>query len=110
MKTLTKNNWSDMLRKDGLSVIKVYANWCGPCKLLKTRFHKWEEEFGSDEVNFFEIDRDNDKEFSTKILKIEALPTILFFMNGKEVNRIRGLSSRIKFMEVLDKTLSQKGD
>lgn len=105
MNKITKDTWYSLEKMNGISVVKVYANWCAPCRFLATHMNKWEKEFSSPEVHFFEFEKDAAKDFATHELKVEALPTILFIKRGQEVGRIRGITNRQKFLEALDKAV-----
>lgn len=66
-------------------VVDFWANWCGPCKMLKPTFDKISEEYMSNksEVQFYSMDVDKNREFAAS-LGIRAIPTIKVF-NKKEI-------------------------
>lgn len=73
-------------------IIKFYANWCGACNYVKGPFAEAAHEFSN--IHFYDIDVDNQDIMNYvdehKIGKVEALPTFLFFKNGKSVEKIVG--------------------
>jgi len=72
----------------GLSVLKFSADWCAPCKRLQTIVDKMGKEFP--DITIYNVDIDNDFEVAKKY-SIKSVPSLLFFDNGKEQNKIEGL-------------------
>ena len=71
-----------------LTVIDFYADWCGPCKMIKPYFKELEKRFG-DTITFITVDVDEDDEMVDKY-NIKAMPTFVFLKDGKEVDRLEG--------------------
>lgn len=108
MQTLTDSTYKDILHNELLSkpkiaIVKVSATWCGPCKLLKNHYERWETAYSSPEVMFYEIDNDSNPEFVNEH-KIDSLPTIIFFVYGVPVYYLRGMTRQLVFDDLLNKT------
>lgn len=73
-------------------VVKFFAEWCGPCKQLKPIYHEVAEE-NPDKAVFISVDADN--EFVSKY-NVKGLPTLVFYKNGKEANRLQGIGQKAK--------------
>jgi len=73
-------------------VVKFFAEWCGPCKQLKPIYHEVAEE-NPDKAVFIAVDADN--EFVSKY-NVKGLPTLVFYKNGKEANRLQGIGQKAK--------------
>lgn len=78
----------DTLSLNGLTVVKFFAEWCVPCKKLDSLLVKMEKEFS--EVNFLSVDIDKHLKLAQEY-RIMSVPTLLFFVGDKEVNRVQGL-------------------
>lgn len=84
-------------------VVKATAVWCGPCKIMdKTTFRdekivKW---FADNGV-VIQLDVDKEKD-TAAALQIEAMPTMIAFKNGKEVDRVVGLQKPEEFLPWLE--------
>lgn len=104
---LTDENFEEILSKERISVVKVYATWCGPCKFLNTHFKKWSENyknFKDVDICFHEVDNDKCSRFIEKY-KTDSLPSIIFMVHGCPVFVIKGITRQTVFEEMLSKTL-----
>ena len=73
-------------------VVDFYASWCGPCKVLSPMLDDLAGPL-TNQVKFVKINVDEAKALAQR-MQIEAMPTLLFFKNGKVVDRSVGLPSR----------------
>ena len=70
--------------KEGKVVIDVYTVWCGPCRFLSPILEKLEQE---GLIKLLKVDLDQNRPLGEKF-GITAIPTLLFFNNGKLVDGI----------------------
>ena len=74
MINITKENFeSEVEKSDRLVVIDLYADWCGPCKLLAPVMEDLEREYP--DVKFCKINVDEQPEL-TAMFKTESTPYI----------------------------------
>lgn len=77
---LTKENFaSEVEAAESLVVIDLYADWCGPCKLLAPTMEELEREHP--EVKFCKINVDDQPEL-TAMFKTESIPMIALVKNN----------------------------
>lgn len=110
IKTLIDNDYKTELGKNRISVVKVHANWCGPCKLLKSHYNRWSDNYkvyNDTEIKYYELDNDKNKKFIEEY-KVKHLPSMLFFVYGVHVFTIRGMTRAKIFEGILQKTLDIK--
>lgn len=89
---LNKDNFEEKVLKNKKGVlVDFYATWCGPCKMM----HPILEDLANDK-NDFEVARiDVDEaEDLAKEYGIMSIPCIIYFKDGKEVNRSVGMSDK----------------
>ena len=65
--------------KEGKVIIDVYTDWCGPCKFIAPILEKLEEE---GLIKVIRVDLDENRPLG-QMFGITAIPTLLFFKNGK---------------------------
>ncbi|CCH59572.1 hypothetical protein TBLA_0B07550 [Henningerozyma blattae CBS 6284] len=70
-----------------LIVVDFYATWCGPCKMVSPMVEKFSQEYT--QADFYKIDVDLVPE-AAQNNEVTAMPTFLFFKNGREISRIVG--------------------
>lgn len=69
-----------------MKILKFYAEWCGPCKMLSKTLDTMKEQIPYEIV---EIDVDNDLESSQKY-GIRGVPTMIMVDGDTEVKRQTG--------------------
>ncbi|MCB9283131.1 MAG: thioredoxin [Lewinellaceae bacterium] len=70
-------------------VVDVWADWCGPCKMITPHFAAAEEELKG-KVRFVKLDADKNQKLVRKY-KVMGIPTLLFFKDGELVDRSTGV-------------------
>ena len=74
MLQLTKDNFKrEVEEHDGLVVIDLYADWCGPCKMLAPTIEALAEEMP--DVKFAKVNVDNEPELA-KAFRVSSIPMI----------------------------------
>ena len=74
MTIITKDNFkSEVEDFSGLAVIDLYADWCGPCRMLAPVLDELEGEFP--EVKFCKINVDNEPELA-KAFNVKNIPMV----------------------------------
>lgn len=86
------------IAKDSLVILDVYADWCGPCKMLAPFLDQIADEKG---VEIVKMDADANS-VETQEFKVSALPTIIFFKNGVEVDRFMGFRAKPQIEALVD--------
>lgn len=86
-----------------LTVKKFTATWCGPCRMLTPVLNEIKQQFYYN-VKFEDIDIDSNPEIVKKYGVI-SVPTIVLEVNGKEVRRIHGVSSKMTYVNAINENL-----
>ena len=89
-KIIDENNFDELvLNSDKAVMVDFYASWCAPCKMIAPYIDELSKELdGSAEV--FKADIDKNESLCERF-SINAVPTLLFFKNGKFIDRSVGV-------------------
>lgn len=86
----------------GPAIIDFWAEWCGPCQMMKPVFAKLEKEYAGS-VNFISVDVDNNQELSAKY-GVQAIPTfVVIDKDGLEIDRLVGAVPEEKLRSLIEK-------
>jgi len=98
----TDANWkSEVLDSAEPVVVDFWAPWCGPCRMLAPTIEKLAGEYHG-KVKIGKMNTDENQE-TPGGLRISAIPTVLIFQGGKEVDRLVGVNTESKFKASLNK-------
>lgn len=81
------------------TMVDFFATWCGPCKMLSPVIDEIAQELSGKAV-VVKVDSDQMGETCADY-SIKLLPTLVFFKDGKEVDRIVGVTSKEDIVEKL---------
>ncbi len=99
---LNDNNFeTEVLGSKQPVMIDVWAEWCGPCKRLAPTVDELAEEFNG-KVKICKLNIDEGMK-TAGMLSVRSVPTILFFKEGKEIDRISGALPKDVFVEKLSR-------
>ncbi|KAK9815027.1 hypothetical protein WJX73_005200 [Symbiochloris irregularis] len=72
-------------------LVDFYATWCGPCQLMSNVIQEVAANFPKEErLQVVKIDIDKYPALATR-LRVQALPTLMLFRGGKQLDRVEGL-------------------
>lgn len=86
----TDENVKETIASGKLAVVDCWATWCGPCVRMSPIIDEVAEEFG-DKVVIGKYNVDENSDLSAEY-RIMSIPTILFFKDGKLVDRLMRLT------------------
>jgi thioredoxin 1 len=98
---LNEEDFKEMTSK-GKVVVDFYAEWCGPCQMMKPIFEKVGAELKG--INFFKVNVDECAETSS-FYGVRSIPTIIFMKDGKEVERVLGVLYEEEFKKKVQAVL-----
>jgi thioredoxin 1 len=101
---LNENNYKSFT-ESGLTLVDVWAPWCGPCKMISPLVDEISSDYHDRGLSVGKLDADTNKETITE-LGVRNIPTILLYKNGEIVDRSTGAITKQKLVEMIDKHLS----
>lgn len=95
------NNFKEeVLDNNGLVMVDFYADWCMPCKMLGPIL----EDVAADntgKVKVVKLNVDNAHDISSRY-GVMGVPSMIFFKNGQEIERIVGLRQKEDIQTIID--------
>ena len=86
------------LNQKDVVIVDFYAEWCGPCKMLKPIL----EEVSSEGVTVYSVNVDDNKELA-QAHQVSSIPTVLLFKDGKQVDMFVGVKEKEDIMGLVAK-------
>ena len=84
-------NFNELIHSEKPVLVDFYAEWCGPCQMMKPRILDVAERIGED-AKVIQIDVDKEKELAARF-RIQSVPTLIIFKKGKQLWRQTGVIS-----------------
>jgi thioredoxin 1 len=102
---LTEANFqAEVLSSSQLVLVDFWATWCGPCKVIAPVVEEIATEYQG-RVKVAKLDVDTAPALAQKY-GVQAIPTLLFFKNGKVIDQSLGVVSKRELQGKLNNLLS----
>ena len=101
--TSDANFQTDISEDNKLVIVDMWAEWCGPCKMSEPILEEVANEY-SDKVKLVKLNIDHNQETPVKY-GVMNIPTLLFFKNGKEVDRVIGAIPKRQLVKKIEEHL-----
>lgn len=85
------NNIQSIISENEIVCVKLWADWCEPCKQIAPKYEELSEKVPSN-VMMCSLAVDENPDFADKY-NIRSIPTILLFVSGKVTQRFVGSDS-----------------
>ena len=93
------DRFKELIQSPKPVLVDFYAEWCGPCQIMKPRLLDVAERMG-EKAKIVEIDVDREKELAERY-RIQSVPTFIIFKNGEQLWRQSGAISTIALLQLL---------
>lgn len=92
MRNVGKEELDNLLTTENVVLVDFFAMWCGPCKMLMPTMEKVAAEFDG-KVTIVKVNIDDEPDLAHRY-GVQSIPTLIYFKNGKEINRSVGMVVR----------------
>ncbi len=91
---------TEVEQSDKLTVVDFWATWCGPCRVISPILEQLATE-RADALKVAKVDVDENQATAARF-NIRAMPTLLFFKEGKVVGQIVGAVPRARIEQAIE--------
>lgn len=92
---------AEVLQSDKPVLVDFWAPWCGPCRAIAPMVEELASDFG-DKVKFAKCNVDENPATPSKF-GIKSIPTLIFFNQGKVLDKIVGIVPKSQLEEMITK-------
>ena len=97
---VNKDNFEDEVLKSDIPVLADFnAEWCGPCRSMKSMLEEMAETNPGYKIVSIDIDAEDEL---AEDYDVSSIPCLVVFRDGEEVNRSVGLISRDAIAELME--------
>ena len=93
------STFSEIINGEKPVLVDFYAEWCGPCKVMKPILKELKTKIG-DNATILQIDVDKSPQ-TAGFYQIQGVPTLIVFKKGKAVWRQSGVVSAGELEKIL---------
>jgi len=102
VKHIAQGEFADDVTRCATPVVAdFYATWCGPCRMFSPMLDKLADGY-ADKIKFVKINVDESPGLAQNF-QVQAIPTLIFFKDGKVADHLTGLPDEADLKARLDK-------
>ncbi len=94
-----------VMKAAGLVMVDFWAVWCGPCQMVAPVVEELANEYAG-KLQVMKLNTDENPEIAGRY-QVMSIPTIMFFKDGKPVEKLIGARPKRQFKEMIDSLLAQ---
>ena len=100
---ITDMDFQDTLKRYPVVLVDFWAQWCAPCKMIGPVLEQLSGEFqGKAVIAKLDVDRNP---ATANSFKVQSIPTLIMFRDGKPVERITGALPRNALKTLIERNL-----
>ena len=96
----SQDGFDKALTQDQLMMVDFWADWCGPCKMLGPVIEDLAAKYDGKAL-VGKVNVDDEPQLAQRY-GVMSIPTVIFFKDGKEIDRKVGVMPPEAFVQVLE--------
>ena len=102
VKMINQNEFdAEVMQAKGLVVVDMYADWCGPCKMMAPVVEQLAAEYDG-KIKIGKLNVDEEPEIAQRY-GVMSIPTFIYFKGGEVVEQSLGAVTADKLKEAITK-------
>jgi thioredoxin 1 len=97
--------FSEIINSSTPTLVDFYAEWCGPCKMIKPILDDLKSKVGTD-ATILKIDVEKNPKVAS-FYKVQGVPTLIIFKNGEIKWRQSGVVTANDLQKIINQTKNQ---
>lgn len=97
-------SFSELIKSSTPTLVDFYAEWCGPCKMMKPILEDLKTKLGQ-KAKIITIDVDRNQS-AASVYQVRGVPTLILFKNGKIVWRQSGVIQSGQLKSIIEEHLA----
>jgi thioredoxin 1 len=103
---VSSQSWEqEVLKSSDPVMVDFWAEWCGPCRMIAPTIEELSAEY-SGKLKVCKLNTDENPDIAGRY-QIMGIPSLLFFKEGKLIDKIVGAASKKQFKDKIDVVLSK---
>ncbi len=98
---LNDSNFDSIVKSSPKLLVDCWAPWCGPCRMIAPTIEALAKDYKG-KVVVAKLDTDQAPKTAMS-LGINSIPTLIFFKDGEQVDRLTGAHPRANIESVIKK-------
>lgn len=104
MVDITPDNFEiEVLKSEKPVVMDMYADWCGPCRMMSPVFKDLEQEMP--DVKFVKVDVEANNELAQKY-EVRSIPSFIVVRSGEVVKTAVGANGKASIKQFIENALA----